>query len=35
MIRQRAISEYAISSRLDWDVNSNCYILAFDMAVKA
>ena len=28
-------SIYAISSRLDWDVNSNCYILAFDMAVKA
>ena len=27
-------SIYAISSRLDWDVNSNCYILAFDMAVK-
>ena len=28
-------SIYAVSSRLDWDVNSNCYILAFDMAVKA
>ena len=27
-------SIYAMSSRLDWDVNTNCYILAFDMAVK-
>ena len=27
-------SIYAVSSRMDWDVNSNCYAMAFDMKVK-